>query len=80
LLAVNVPALDVLSAKELCVGPAIPERLSVAVQVAVAALPTVTDAGQVSDPVGGDLSIEIAPDDAVVVWPTRSVRSPERWR
>ena len=31
-----------------------------------------------SDPVGGDLSIEIAPDDAVVAWPTRSVQSPVR--
>jgi hypothetical protein len=77
-LAVNVPARVVSSAIVPSAAPASPDSESDAVQPADAGDPTVTGAGQLSAPAGGDLSIEIGPDVAVVTCPTRSAQSAER--
>ena len=64
-LAVNVPARAVSSTIVPSAGPAIPESVSVAVQLADAAEPAASGSGHVIEPVGGDLSIAIGPTPAV---------------
>ena len=77
-LAVNVPARAVSSATVPSGSPARPESPSEAVHAAEAGSPAATGPGQASVPAGGDLSIEIGPDDHGVTWPTRSAHSPDR--